>query len=287
MISAKVIADSISNGVRITSLQLHLPKFILAELNTHRVFSRSSASSRAIPTDKIIKMLDEDYFSPIYWGKNKAGMEANEALSLKEEQQAKLIWRKAFENAVKSVKELQLLGIHKQTINRLLEPFMWVDTICTATEWDNFFELRISEHAQPEMRALAEAMKEAMDNSKPVKRYYHLPYIREGEIKNRPVWGDFLKSSARCARVSYLNHDQTKPNAQQDMQLAQKLFKAKHWSAFEHTAVSLEHMLNDEHPSFGEIDEDDVKRHTLIRNFKGWVQLRAMLDSGFLMIKDL
>lgn len=286
MIRAKVIADTVWDNKRITSLQLHLPKFILAQVNTHRIISKSSASSRAIPTDKIIKMLDEDYFSPIYWGKNKAGMEADEALSLKEEQQAKLIWRKAFENAVKSVKELQLLGVHKQTINRLLEPFMWVDTICTATEWDNFFELRISEHTQPEMRALAEAMKEAMDNSKPVERYYHLPYIREGEIKGRPVWGDFLKSAARCARVSYLNHDQTKPDAQQDLQLAQKLFNCKHWSAFENTAVSLEHMLNGDNPLF-ECDEDDVKRHTLIRNFKGWVQLRAMLDSGFLMIRDL
>ena len=287
MISAKVIADTVWDNKRITSLQLHLPKFILAQLNTHRILSKSSASSRAIPTDKIIKMLDEDYFSPIYWGKNKAGMEANEALSLKEEQQAKLIWRKAFENAVKSVKELQLLGVHKQTINRLLEPFMWVDTICTATEWDNFFNLRISEHAQPEMRALAEAMKEAMDNSKPVKRYYHLPYIREGEIKNRPVWGDFLTSAARCARVSYLKHDQTKPSREDDLALAKKLLSQSHWSCFEHAAVSLEHMLNDENPSFGEVDEDDVKRHTLIRNFKGWVQLRAMLDSGFLMIRDL
>ena len=286
MISAKIIADSISNGIRITSLQLHLPKFILAELNTHRVFSRSSASSRAIPTDKIIKMVDEDYFKPIKWGKNKAGMSADTVLNQYEEMLANNIWRNAVENAIKSVRELQKLNVHKQTINRLLEPFMWVDTICTATEWDNFFELRISEHAQPEMRTLAEAMKEAMDNSKPVKRYYHLPYIREGEIKNRPVWGDFLTSAARCARVSYLKHDQTKPSREDDLALAKKLLSQSHWSCFEHAAVSLEHMLNDENPSF-ECYEDDVKRHTLIRNFKGWVQLRAMLDSGFLMIKDL
>lgn len=286
MISAKVIADSISNGVRITSLQLHLPKFILAQLGTHRCFSRSSASSRAIPTDKIIKMLDEDYFSPIYWGKNKAGMEANEALSLKEEQQAKLIWRKAFENAVKSVKELQLLGVHKQTINRLLEPFMWVDTICTATEWDNFFELRISEHAQPEMRALAEAMKEAMDNSKPVERDYHLPYIRQDEIDvEDPKFEDFLISSARCARVSYLKHDQTKPSRADDLALAKKLYEAGHFSPSEHQAVSLTRGIDGcGDKGFG---KKDVKNYNLIRNFKGWVQLRAMLDSGYLTFKDL
>lgn len=264
MISAKVIADSISNGVRITSLQLHLPKFILAEMNTHRLLAKCSASSRAIPTDKIIKMLDEDYFSPIYWGKNKAGMEANEALSLKEEQQAKLIWRKAFENAVKSVKELQLLGVHKQTINRLLEPFMWVDTICTATEWDNFFKLRISEHAQPEMRALAEAMKEAMDNSIPVVRMWHLPYVRKEEQQKDLV--DFKISAARCARVSYLKHDQTKPSIAEDLALADKLKDLCHHSPFDLSAIHKECV--------------SPKYQKETRQFKDWIPFRVYLEKG-------
>ena len=57
-ISAKVVEDSISEaGKRITTLQLRMPKFILAEFNTHRVFSRSTASSRAIPTAKLIEMV--------------------------------------------------------------------------------------------------------------------------------------------------------------------------------------------------------------------------------------
>lgn len=286
MISAKVIADSISNGVRITSLQLHLPKFILAELNTHRVFSRSSASSRAIPTDKIIKMVDEDYFKPIKWGKNKAGMSADTVLNQYEEMLANNIWRNAVENAIKSVRELQKLNVHKQTINRLLEPFMWVDTICTATEWDNFFNLRISEHAQPEMRVLAEAMKEAMDNSKPVERDYHLPYIRQDEIDvEDPKFEDFLISSARCARVSYLKHDQTKPSRADDLSLAKKLYEAGHFSPAEHQAVALTRGVDGcGVKGFG---KKDVKNYNLIRNFKGWVQLRAMLDSGYLTFKDL
>lgn len=286
MISAKVIADSISNGVRITSLQLHLPKFILAQFGTHRSFSRSSASSRAIPTDKIIKMVDEDYFKPIKWGKNKAGMSADTVLNQYEEMLANNIWRNAVENAIKSVRELQKLNVHKQTINRLLEPFMWVDTICTATEWDNFFNLRISEHAQPEMRALAEAMKEAMDNSKPVERDYHLPYIRQDEIEvEDPKFEDFLISSARCARVSYLKHDQTKPSRADDLALAKKLYELSHWSASEHQAVSLTRGID----GCGDkgFSKKDVKNYNLIRNFKGWVQLRAMLDSGYLTFKDL
>ena len=286
MISAKIIADTVWDNTRITSLQLHLPKFILAELNTHRVFSRSSASSRAIPTDKIIKMVDEDYFKPIKWGKNKAGMSADTVLNQYEEMLANNIWRNAVENAIKSVRELQKLNVHKQTINRLLEPFMWVDTICTATEWDNFFNLRISEHAQPEMRALAEAMKEAMDNSKPVERDYHLPYIRQDEIDvEDPKFEDFLISSARCARVSYLKHDQTKPSRADDLALAKKLYEAGHFSPAEHQAVSLTRGID----GCGDkgFSKKDVKNYNLIRNFKGWVQLRAMLDSGFLTFKDL
>lgn len=286
MINAKVIADSISNGVRITSLQLHLPKFILAQLGTHRCFSRNSASSRAIPTDKIIKMVDEDYFKPIKWGKNKAGMSADTVLNQYEEMLANNIWRNAVENAIKSVRELQKLNVHKQTINRLLEPFMWVDTICTATEWDNFFNLRISEHAQPEMRALAEAMKEAMDNSKPVECDYHLPYIRQDEIDiEDPKFEDFLISSARCARVSYLKHDQTKPSRVEDLALAKKLYEAHHWSCFEAAAVSLSRGIDG--CGVKGFSKKDVKNYNLIRNFKGWVQLRAMLDSGYLTFKDL
>lgn len=286
MISAKVIADTVWDNKRITSLQLHLPKFILAQLNTHRTITKSSASSRAIPTDKIIKMVDEDYFKPIKWGKNKAGMSADTVLNQYEEMLANNIWRNAVENAIKSVRELQKLNVHKQTINRLLEPFMWVDTICTATEWDNFFNLRISEHAQPEMRALAEAMKEAMDNSKPVERDYHLPYIRQDEIDvEDPKFEDFLISSARCARVSYLKHDQTKPSRADDLALAKKLYDAGHFSPAEHQAVSLTRGIDG--CGVKGFSKKDVKNYNLIRNFKGWVQLRAMLDSGYLTFKDL
>lgn len=264
MISAKVIADTVWDNTRITSLQLHLPKFILAELNTHRVIAKCSASSRAIPTDKIIKMVDEDYFKPLKWGKNKAGMSADTVLNQYEEMLANNIWRNAVENAIKSVRELQKLNVHKQTINRLLEPFMWVDTICTATEWDNFFNLRISEHAQPEMRALAEAMKEAMDNSTPVARMWHLPYVRKEEQQKDLV--DFKISAARCARVSYLKHDQTKPNYAEDLALADKLESLHHNSPFDLSAIHKECVR--------------LKYQKETRQFKDWIPFRVYLEKG-------
>ena len=64
-ISAKVIRDSISEYNRITTIEISLPKILLAEFGTHRVFSRSFSSSRAIPT---AKLLQQDYFEPLFYG---------------------------------------------------------------------------------------------------------------------------------------------------------------------------------------------------------------------------
>lgn len=70
-IKAEIIADTISpQGNRITSYILTYPRFIHAELMTHRMFSRNSASSRAIPFEKMLKMVEEDPFIPIAWQKD-------------------------------------------------------------------------------------------------------------------------------------------------------------------------------------------------------------------------
>jgi thymidylate synthase ThyX len=81
MISAKVIAHSKSEaGKEIISLQLRYPKFIHGEFLTHRVFSRNSSSSRAIPFEKFLKDIEEDMAMPVHWGKNQPGMQAKEEL---------------------------------------------------------------------------------------------------------------------------------------------------------------------------------------------------------------
>ena len=155
-IEAKIIADSISpQGKRITTYLLTYPRFIHGELMTHRLFSRNSASSRAIPFEKMVKMVEEDPFIPIAWQKDHKGMQGteyftNERVSnysidldgnettyqLEEE------WLEAKNNAVEQAKNMNELGLTKQLCNRLLEPFMWHTVLVTATEWENFFELR-------------------------------------------------------------------------------------------------------------------------------------------------
>ena len=267
MITAKVIADTIHNGNRITSLQLVMPRFILAQLNTHRVFSRSTASSRAIPTAKLIEQVRTDYVQPVQWGANKAGMQSEQELEAQEIEKAKEIWCRAALAAADFAEQMAALGLHKQHANRIIEPYMWAHTIVTSTEWENFFKLRIDDAAQPEIQLLAKEMKAAIDNSVPKESRYHLPYITDDEIctyqkeLNNDTFEHFAPiSAARCARVSYLNHDQSKPDFKKDMELAKRLLEHHHYSPFEHQAMA--------------VLESNLQE---TRNFTGWAQYRALI----------
>lgn len=275
MIKAEVVLDTIWNGKRITTLQLRLPRFILAQLNTHRVISKSTASSRAIPTSKLLEMVKNDAVHPVYWGKNQAGMQAKEELEADNKQLAMNEWQIAALNAANSAEKLLELGVHKQIANRVLEPFMWAETIVTSTEWDNFFNLRLHEDSQPEIQELARCMKEAMDNSEPVKSKIHLPYITLDEMEdyvqgsnvtnseslNECLYQYFVPiSAARCARVSYLNHDQSNPVIEKDLATAKRLIEANHHSPFEHQAYALPEV-------------------TPCRNFIGWKQARTLYEN--------
>src|ERR1035437_8630552 len=163
---AKIICDSISpEGVRLTTMEVKIHRFVLAEMNTHRVFSRNSASSRAIPVKKIIERVKTDPAMPVFWGKNQAGMGAAVELDYTEKNIAEFLWLQARDRSVKDVEDLQKLGLHKQLTNRLLEPWLWHIAIISSTEWTNFFGQRCAinpetgqPYAQPEMHAVAMAM---------------------------------------------------------------------------------------------------------------------------------
>jgi thymidylate synthase ThyX len=147
-INATIVADSINpQGDRITTMLVTFPRFILAELNTHRMFSRNSASSRAIPFEKMVKMVQEDPFIPIAWQKDHKGMQGTEYFTSDIDIEANEIkWNAAKERAIKTTISLHDLGVTKQLCNRLLEPFMWHTVLITATEWENFFALRCPQY---------------------------------------------------------------------------------------------------------------------------------------------
>lgn len=265
MIEAKIICDSISpNGVRLTSFQLKYPRFILAEVNTHRVFSRCSASSRAIPVKRMILDVLEDPVIPEFFGKNQSGMQAKVELDGFYLKLAKFMWRFARYPSCIMAYLLSKIGLHKQITNRLIEPWMWARTIITSTEWENFFELRIHPDAQPEIFVLASKMLEEYKKSNPKELKYgewHLPYISKDELNNIPI-SDLIKmSAARCARVSYLNHDGKTPDMEKDLRLYEDLVGSRpiHASPIEHQATPI-HSLQFE------------------KNFVGWHQHRSDVE---------
>jgi hypothetical protein len=155
-ISAEIVADSIdSRGNRITSFLLTYPRFIHGEIMTHRMFSRNSASSRAIPFNKMVKMVEEDPFIPIAWQKHHKGMQGTEYFTSDVDiKSCRKQWLDARDDAVLHSSFMYHDGTTKQLVNRLLEPFMWHTILVTATEYDNFFELRCPKYQTPVSRTI-------------------------------------------------------------------------------------------------------------------------------------
>lgn len=270
--NAKVLADSLApkHGKRLTTLQVTMPRMILAEFNTHRMFGRSSASSRAIPVEKRIKSVLDDPFVPDAFAKNQRGMQAAESLDTVQLEAARHIWLAGRDKAVEAARALVGLGVHKQWANRLIEPFCWHVVIVTATEWENFFNLRCHPAAQPEMRRTAEAMRDAMAVSQPVqflsRDEWHLPlWGFEGDAEwyferacGKTDISNIKVSVGRCARVSYLTHDGRR-DLDADVRLHDELLGNGHMSPAEHQARP--------HP-------DPTHRSG---NLVGWVQYRKTL----------
>lgn len=129
-------------------------------------------------------------------------------------------------------------SVHKEIVNRIVEPYMWHTAIISATEWENFFHLRLASDAQPQIRTLALTMKEAMNSSQPEllsAGQWHLPLVSDEEKGHYPYSQLLALSAGRCARVSYLTHDKRR-DVSQDMKLAQRLLESGHMSPFEHQA---------------------------------------------------
>jgi thymidylate synthase ThyX len=277
-ISAKMICDSISpKGVRLSTLELYYPKFIHGEFMTHRIFSRNASSSRAIPIERMLEQIRDDPAMPVEWGRNQKGMQAKELLSADEANAAKAIWLASAFSAYKRAKLLANAGAHKQIVNRIVEPFAHIRVVVTATDFDNFFALRCHPDAQPEMRTLAVAMREAMGKSIPYPldhHEWHLPYIQPGDFPGRlgsaVDWNELLKVSvARCARTSYLTHDGRPTTVQEDVWLYDRLLASRplHASPAEHQAK----------PDIWLEISNAYERPDLHGNLHGWRQYRKTL----------
>lgn len=262
-ISVRILADSIAPcGARLTTREWTYPRGIHAEIMTHKMFSKNSASSRAIPTEKLIQRVVEDPFVPKYIGANKSGMQAGEELSDDDKGIARWNWLDLRDHAVRRAKEMLKVNVHKQVVNRAIEPWMWITVIASATENDNLWGLRCHEMAEPHFQELAYMDRDAVASSIPKvlkAGEWHLPLIFP-EDRNQ-LWGmverpgvahevleaehDRLMvkvSTGRCARVSYLTHD-GKREIEKDVELHDRLVVQTplHASPAEHVAQAMDY----------------------------------------------
>lgn len=271
-ISAVILADSLApSGARLTTWELKFPRRpVHDELMTHRMFSRNAASSRAIPTEKLINQVLHQPALPNWVGANKAGMQADEELS-PEERAEYLCDLRGLANQAAAFAARWAGRVHKQHVNRYLEPWQQYTMIVSATDFDNFFKLRTDKMAQPEIRELADAMYDIYHSTRPMSRSHridndqkdcwHLPLISAREYADNPI--DLLRqvSVARCARVSYLTHD-GKRDLTEDVRLFNRLLSAGHWSPFEHVAEA----------------NTACKSWVYSGNFRGWIQWRKTFE---------
>lgn len=299
---AKVIADSVCNGHRLTTMQLTHPRIVHSEFNTHCMFARNASSSRAIPFNVTVKRVFDDPFVPVWWGKNQKGMQAAEQLTSEEQDKAIALWLKARDAVVEIAKEMasptclicggtghnpsladhrqgmkkrlddagepsdgilgncpscagtgEGLNVHKQIVNRLLEPFSWITVAVTGdwSAWSNYFALRCHPDAQPEIQKQAYMAQLAYFRSVPEELHagaWHTPYIKpeEREEIQKWCWDKGLEGSevskiliqiatGRCARTSYLTQEGIR-EFEKDIELHDRLrfHTPLHASPFEH-----------------------------------------------------
>ena len=320
---AEVITDSIGpNMKRIITYRAKFNRTILAEVNTHRALSRNSASSRAIPLLKFLDAVTKEPYIPVCLGKNQKGMQPGADLSDSEKKVTEKIWLESRDLMIGQCRKLGLddvwvdengqeilspfdvrgsnfaeglpgqycLNIHKEVVNRLLEPFMWHTALITATDWANFFALRTHPKATAAFQIIASLMADAYVQHAPKSLEvgeWHLPYADDPTTKQEvvnhlgkgrnditiPFTEDEIRpvllqvSAGRCARVSYLTQD-GKRDVIQDIRLHDDLVLRQgdpsldpaHGSPLEHQAQAL--MLGD-------------LRHS--GNFHGFVQYRKTI----------
>ena len=297
----KVIQDSLSpSGDRLVTFEIETYRYIWAEVMTHRQLSRNAQSSRAVPSKTVLKV-NEDFVRPIIYGKNKAGMSSTEEFNELDSAKIQKVWDAAANYAFAASKQLGELSLHKQWANRITEPFSKIKAVISATEWDNFFWLRIDpEAAQPEIVDLATEMQKAMQASIPLQLKageLHVPYVerevqfdlhddikyfsRDHELSKEEA----LRISASCCcQVSYRKLDDSFNKA---MEIWDKLFSGPkpHMSPTENQAIALgskkASIIQRVFPSYlpEGVSHIDREGNLWSGNFKGFIQHRKIIEA--------
>ena len=298
--AAQVITDSIGHeGQHLQTSVLQYPRLIHAEFMTHREFSRNASSSRAIPVAKVIKQVRDDPAMPVHWGKNQPGMQAHEELDPFVIEEMKELWIKSAWAAADIAEQMMDAGLHKQVANRILEPYQWMHVVVTTASNTNFDGLRRHGDADPNILLLAELWHGSQQQSHARQLYagdWHLPFIDEDDwgtaqrycqvdriTRDMPGKHEVIAvlkkvSAARCARVSYLNHEGKRPDLLEDLKLFDRLVRSEiiHASPTEHQATPDSKVLT------GCSMVPDWQMKPLHGNLPGWIQHRKQLPNEYI-----
>lgn len=271
---ATVLAYSFHSDVDapIITWELMYPRYIHADFMSHRMFSRNGSSSRATPTAVLV---NEVVNNPVFFDSlstNQHGMVGGAELSAEDAELFKAEWQDFAKYAARTALDWKTrFNLSKQIINRILEPFLPMRMIVTATDVDNFFRLRLAPDAQPEIQSLARAMKESMEAATPRKlkdHEYHIPYgdlLQEGCVTTDDL---IIRAIAACARVSVVRGDGKKTTLEEDEKLVAKLFKSGHMTPFEHVAMCEGSYMDDGYESNG-----------MFANFYLWSSMRYRTEN--------
>jgi thymidylate synthase ThyX len=296
LITARILADSVApNGQRMTTMEIEYPRFILAELNTHRMLSKNSASSRAIPVKAMHEHMRLNPARPVHWGKNQPGMQAKEELTDNNLADVQFMWQRAQQDAMHWAHQMsERAGLHKQVANRITEPWMTMKTVISGTEWRNFFWLRAHADAQPEIHELATKMWDAYNSSTPQLLQpgeWHVPYVTTQRgpdstlhyIDSNDTYITAKEarviSASCCAQVSYRKNDDSYEKAEK---IFRQLIESQpcHASPVEHQATPMN--LSSMRRSEPETWEPGVTHHSAnddlwSGNLRGWIQHRKLI----------
>ena len=314
LVYAKVIAHSVSpEGVEIVTWEKRHHRWVLAEENTHATPAKNSASSRARPIAKVIDDVRANPATPVVWASEQRGMSGGEPVSDENAAVARRIWDLHREETLRVGFELRDLGVHKSITNRLIEPHMMHTSVWTATAIENYFAQRCHPDAQPEIRLVAERMRDALAASTPVEvgfGEWHLPYVNDEDREQvakafaKKVASDPISvaahdlgvqtvlariSAARVARTSYLTQD-GKRDLTLDLGLygrlaADRLAAAEppHWSPLEQVAIPCpanRQIANLTCPGpDGTVLDYPVSHLPKVGKFLGWLSMRHIVEA--------
>lgn len=270
--SAKIIADSLNTdtGHRLTTFVLSYPRVVHSEFMTHRNTSRNAASSRARPIQTVIDDVLANPYIPRVFDKAHSGMQPKGYIKPGDKLYQDLVdeWLDARDYAVAKALSLKDKGVGKQVVNRLLEPFQFITVICSATDWDNFINLRTEVDSSNLPMAdipiydLALDVKYALNNSVPKRLSYgdwHIPFSGGDGWDDMTPADQMRVAIARCARVSYKLWDGT-TSIDKDLDLYYRLSSDRHYSPLEHVACAVE--------------------NERFANFSGFKSYRSFLEDG-------